>query len=188
MATGTVWVVGGLAGFRPAPLILAKAKPHPAYTYDAYLRGMAIVIQPTEVDAEQLAAVKALLEAGGGDGQGLPEAARQLLEGLVSGVEEGQTLTVIAGEQLLKTTEITKLLGVSRPYVSGLISRGVLPSEKVGSHHRVALRHVAEYQRRGGGAGADAGDHVRRPTPRRMDRARRPRKAFLDTNVLFGAI
>lgn len=110
---------------------------------------MAIIIKPTEVDVEELAAVKALLEPSSESQPALPTAARQLLERLVASVEEGQILTVFAGEQLLTTTEAAKLLGVSRPYVSGLIAREVLPSRKVGSHHRVALRDVVEYLRRG---------------------------------------
>ena len=104
---------------------------------------MALIIKANEVSVADLLATKNLLQ----DpqlGQQLPAVARQLLDKLIESVEQGNVLCVLEGEELLTTTQAAKMLGVSRPYISGLIKRGVLASQRVGTHHRIELDHVME--------------------------------------------
>ncbi|MGL5860961.1 MAG: excisionase family DNA-binding protein [Phycicoccus sp.] len=55
-------------------------------------------------------------------------------------------MRVISDDEEITTQETANLLGVSRPYVVGLVDRGDLPSRKVGSRRRLKLSDVLLYR------------------------------------------
>ncbi|GAA0611591.1 hypothetical protein GCM10010174_31350 [Kutzneria viridogrisea] len=67
---------------------------------------------------------------------------------MAGALSQGQAVTVAAHDTMLTTTQVAKVLGVSRQHVARLIDSGALADTMVGAHHRVALSEVAEYQRR----------------------------------------
>jgi excisionase family DNA binding protein len=92
----------------------------------------------------------AVLQVEGGDEVtiSLPEAAADALLRLLSDLAEGRAVSIAGADEELTTREAADLLGVSRPYLVGLLKDGEIPSHKVGSHHRVYRRDVLAYKAR----------------------------------------
>jgi excisionase family DNA binding protein len=53
---------------------------------------------------------------------------------------------IMSANTQLSTQEAADLLGVSRPFVVGLLEQGHIPYQKVGTHRRVLLADVLRYQ------------------------------------------
>ena len=71
-----------------------------------------------------------------------------LMADLFSIVARGETVTLVPLLRQLTTQEAADLLNVSRPHLIKLINRGDLECERVGTHRRLALKHVLEYKNR----------------------------------------
>ena len=78
----------------------------------------------------------------------LPAAALPLLRQLLDRIAAGEPVAVVAGDDELSTQQAADLLGVSRPFLVGLLERGVIPFRKVGAHRRVRACDLADYRRR----------------------------------------
>jgi excisionase family DNA binding protein len=95
---------------------------------------------------------QARLQFGGADRDpevvDLPAAALPLLRQLLDRIAAGEPVAVVAGDDELSTQQAADLLGVSRPFLVGLLERGVIPFRKVGAHRRVRARDLAEYRHR----------------------------------------
>ncbi|AHH93520.1 helix-turn-helix domain-containing protein [Kutzneria albida] len=115
-------------------------------------------VQPPEdpARAHDLRTLTAALDSGsqpeviGQDGTrtALPAEILAVLRQVAGALSQGQAVTVAAHDTMLTTTQVAKVLGVSRQHVARLIDSGTLADTMVGAHHRVALSEVAEYQRR----------------------------------------
>ncbi len=77
----------------------------------------------------------------------LPAAAFKLLIEVLDELAKGNAVTVAPIHKELTTQQAGELLNVSRPYLIGLLEAGALPYRKVGSHRRIRLVDVLEYQR-----------------------------------------
>ncbi|WP_231749943.1 excisionase family DNA-binding protein [Tautonia plasticadhaerens] len=78
----------------------------------------------------------------------LPAAALPLLRQLLDGIAAGEPVAVVAGDDELSTQQAADLLGVSRPFLVGLLERGAMPFRKVGAHRRVRACDLDHYRRR----------------------------------------
>jgi excisionase family DNA binding protein len=64
--------------------------------------------------------------------------------------------------QQLTTQRAANILGVSRPFLVRLVENGDIPFHMVGSHRRIYLRDLLDYQRRRDAARHEAIDDMAR--------------------------
>jgi excisionase family DNA binding protein len=78
----------------------------------------------------------------------IPVAALPLLRQILDEIADGHPVAVVADAAELSTQQAAELLGVSRPFLVGLLERGAIPFRRVGAHRRVRLDDLMEYKRR----------------------------------------
>ena len=88
-----------------------------------------------------------------GNGKGertvtLPASAVRLLVRLLLEMAEGNAVTLIPIHAEMTTQQAAQLLGVSRPFLIGLLEGGKLKFRKVGTHRRITFRDLIEYKRK----------------------------------------
>jgi len=89
------------------------------------------------------------LKVGDGDARGLPPLVEAALVRILAFLSANRAVTIQAHDQLLTTQEAADILKVSRPFVVGLLDRGDLQSgPSAGTHRRVYLKEVVDFQRR----------------------------------------
>ena len=100
----------------------------------------------------------------GADGRrhALPETVYKLLLDVLQLMKEGGAVSLVPVNQQLTTQSAANILGVSRPFLIKLLQQGEVPFHKVGTHRRIYLRDLLEYQKRR--------DKQRRVALRRMAR------------------
>jgi excisionase family DNA binding protein len=76
----------------------------------------------------------------------LPAAAASLLREMLREMGAGHAVTLVPVEAEITTQQAAELLNVSRPYVVGLIDKGVLPARLVGNQRRLPLKDVLAYK------------------------------------------
>jgi excisionase family DNA binding protein len=108
-----------------------------------------------ESDERQIRELNRMLQVGsaalvGADGERvrLPDAVYRLLKEIVRNMQLGRAIALVPENQQLTTQRAANLLGVSRPYLIKLLEAGELPYHKAGSHRRIYLKDLREYQRR----------------------------------------
>jgi excisionase family DNA binding protein len=62
-------------------------------------------------------------------------------------MREGKALLLLPESESSTTQAAAEFLGVSRPFVVDLLEKGAIPHHKVGTHRRVYLKDLMEYQR-----------------------------------------
>src|SRR6202522_831653 len=70
----------------------------------------------------------------------LPPLVSRLLMDILEQTAAGHAVTVVPVEAEVTTQQAAELLNVSRPFVVGLIDKGLLPSRMVGNQRRLPLR------------------------------------------------
>jgi excisionase family DNA binding protein len=71
-----------------------------------------------------------------------------LLDQVVRELLQGHAVGVVPLHKELTTQEAADLLGVSRPFLIGLLERGEVPYVTTGKHRRIRFSDLMEYKRR----------------------------------------
>lgn len=77
----------------------------------------------------------------------LPDPIFHLLVRVVRTMREGKAVVLLPESESLTTQAAADFLGVSRPFLVDLLEKGDIPHHKVGTHRRVYLKDLMEYQR-----------------------------------------
>lgn len=78
----------------------------------------------------------------------LPAPILRLLAGAVRNLRAGKSVVLLPEMESLTTQAAADFLGVSRPFLVALMEKGDLPHHRVGTHRRVYLKDLLDYQRR----------------------------------------
>jgi len=115
-------------------------------------------VLPTDQDAlragelllalEQRDAFDAPLRVQVGEAQALdlPPLVAQLLMSILEETAAGQAVALVPVETEVTTQQAAGLLNVSRPFLVGMIDKGLLPSRMVGNQRRLPLQDVLAYK------------------------------------------
>ena len=76
----------------------------------------------------------------------LPAAVAKLLLQMLTEIGKGRAVTLVPTETEITTQAAADLLNVSRPFIVGLIEKGILPARMIGTHRRVLLQDVLTYR------------------------------------------
>lgn len=77
-----------------------------------------------------------------------PEPVFHHLTQIVRAMLQGQSVSVLAENEAFTTQAAANYLGVSRPHLVKMLEEGMIPFHRVGSHRRVHLIDLRQYQRR----------------------------------------
>ena len=77
----------------------------------------------------------------------LPEPIFNLLVRVVRTMRDGKAVVLLPESKSITTQAAAEFLGVSRPFVVDLMEKDAIPHHKVGTHRRVYLKDLMEYQR-----------------------------------------
>jgi excisionase family DNA binding protein len=113
-------------------------------------------IFPERSEDDQLKAIAKLLSRPGahrlvgadGKPQQIPETLHRLLVQIVAGMQDGKGVSVIPAERELTTSAAARLLGMSRQYFVRMLDAGAIPFHRTGTHRRVQLKDLLEYQKK----------------------------------------
>ncbi len=82
----------------------------------------------------------------------LPARAVRLIHELLEAMAEREPFSVIPHAAELTTQQAADYLGVSRPFLTGLIDRNEIKHRMVGRHRRIRFADLLEYERRSAAA------------------------------------
>ncbi|WP_346318350.1 helix-turn-helix domain-containing protein [Chitinophaga sp. YIM B06452] len=80
----------------------------------------------------------------------IPKSAVQLLFAILQNMADGNTIALLLSNSNadISTQQAADLLGVSRPHVVMLLDRGDIPHFKVGTHRRIHLKDLIEFDKK----------------------------------------
>lgn len=77
----------------------------------------------------------------------IPLSALMLLQRILTEMAAGNAMALYPVHAELSTQEAADLLGVSRPFLTGLLERGEIPCRKIGTHRRVVFEDLQNYKK-----------------------------------------
>jgi excisionase family DNA binding protein len=95
---------------------------------------------------QKLRTAEAKLVGPDGRTQVLPSTLYSFLCRLLSELKAGQSVTILQSNADLTTVEASKLLGMSRQFLIGLLENSEIPYHMVGTHRRLYARDVLAYK------------------------------------------
>jgi len=67
---------------------------------------------------------------------------------ILRNLQSGNAISIVPEHRQLTTQRAANILGVSRPFLVGLVEAGEIPFHMVGRHRRIYLRDLLDYKRR----------------------------------------
>jgi len=126
-------------------------------------------ISVPQTQERQIRDLRRLIQSGpaslvGPDGHqvAIPEPVHDLLLLILKNLQAGRAISIVPEHQQLTTQRAANILGVSRPFLVRLVENGDIPFHMVGSHRRIYLRDLLDYQRRRDAARHEAIDDMAR--------------------------
>lgn len=83
-----------------------------------------------------------------GDFIAIPKKALNLLFSILNNMAEGKSFSIIPSDSEITTQQAADMLNVSRPHIVKLVEEGIIPYKKVGSHRRILIEDLIEYDRK----------------------------------------
>jgi excisionase family DNA binding protein len=84
----------------------------------------------------------------GGREVALPPVVRGLLLVILENLQSGNAISIVPEQRQLTTQRAADILGVSRPFLVGLVEAGQIPFHMVGRHRRIYLNDLLAYKAR----------------------------------------
>ena len=78
----------------------------------------------------------------------IPESIYNILVQVIGYMSQGKGVSVVPVMQEVTTQRAANMLGVSRPFLVGLLNNNEIPFHKVGTHRRIYLKDVLAYRER----------------------------------------
>ena len=88
------------------------------------------------------------VEVGDDDALVVPRPVAIMLAQVLGLLANGQGVQIMPDRAMLTTQQAADAINVSRPYLIGLLERGEIPYEMVGTHRRIAFADLMEYKRK----------------------------------------
>lgn len=76
----------------------------------------------------------------------IPLKALKLLSSIIENMAQGKSIALMPTDAEITTQQAADILNVSRPHVIKLLEKGEIPFKKVGSHRRILLQDILEYE------------------------------------------
>ena len=76
----------------------------------------------------------------------IPLKALKLLNSILTNMAQGKSTALMPTDAEITTQQAAEILNVSRPHVIKLLEKGDIPFKKVGSHRRILLQDILEYE------------------------------------------
>lgn len=83
-----------------------------------------------------------------GDFVTVPTKALDLLFYILNNMAEGKSISLVPSDSEITTQQAADMLNVSRPHIVKLLEAGIIPHKKVGSHRRILLEDLIDYDRK----------------------------------------
>ncbi len=76
----------------------------------------------------------------------IPKKALTLLSAIIQNMAEGKTISIVPSNSEVSTQQAADMLNVSRPHLVKLLETKKIPFKKVGSHRRILLKDILNYE------------------------------------------
>ena len=78
----------------------------------------------------------------------IPFQAFVLLKSILNNMAKGESIVLLLSDAIISTQQAADILNVSRPYLVKLLDNGTIAHEKVGTHRRIKLKDLLDYEKK----------------------------------------